>query len=163
MTGVIFLNIDGVLTTARTSIAYSESNMRTLDPVSVRMIASICKQSNMKICISSDWKNDTPLRADFVLKFAFNGGIPLIRHILKGKNWCTPTYKNHNREDEILSWLDDNADYTNIIVIDHTDLGCNLERYLVKSFPYEGFSFENYLETVKIIEENALLSQNDNR
>lgn len=162
MTGVIFLNIDGVLTTARTSIAYSESNMRTLDPVSVRMIASICKQSNMKICISSDWKNDTPLRADFVLKFAFNGGMPLIRHIFKGKNWCTPTYKNHDREDEILSWLEDNPT-SNIIVIDHSDLGCNLERYLVKSFPYEGFSFENYLETVKIIEENALLSQNDSR
>jgi hypothetical protein len=158
---VIFLEIEGVLTTARTSIAFNESKMRTLDPVAVRMIASICKQSDMKIVISSNWRIDAPVRADFVLDFCFNGGAPLVKYMLKGKNWRTPIFLDHrNRETEINTWLALHPTTNIKIVIDDETVGESLESYLVKTLPYEGFSFENYLQAIKIIEDKALLYGN---
>ena len=155
---VLFLEIEGVLTTARTSIAFSESKMRTLDPVAVRMIASICKQSNMKIVISSNWRIDAPVRADFVMDFCFNGGGPLVKYMLKGKNWRTPIFADHrNRETEITTWLALHPETNIKIVIDDEAVGDALAPFLVKTLPYEGFSFENYLQAIKIIEDKALL------
>lgn len=158
---VLFLEIEGVLTTARTSIAYNESKMRTLDPVAVKIIASICKQTDMKIVISSNWRINTPIRADFVLDFSFNGGGPLVKHMLKGRNWRTPIFADHrDREIEIKTWLAMHPEVEIKLVIDDETTGDSLAPFLVKTIPYEGFSFENYLQAIKIIEDKALLYGN---
>lgn len=153
---VIFLDIDGVLTTARTSIAYNEARIRTLDPVSVRMIASICKQSNMKICIISDWKIDYPLRADFIMNFSYFGGGPLVPHILKNENWRTPILGPcSNKSVEITDWLSRHQYVrTKVVIVSNIVMG--FEDCQVVTLPYDGYGFQNYLDTIKIIEEKAL-------
>lgn len=153
---VIFLDIDGVLTNARTCIAYNETVMRTLDPVAVRILATICKRSDTKICITSSRRLDTPKREDFVLNFAYNGGLPLIKHLIMGESWRTPILETRNRELEIESWLLAHPDIQNKVIIDDEYVGATLEPFLVQTLPYEGFSFQNYLSAVKILEEKAL-------
>lgn len=155
---IIFLGIDGVLTTARTTIAYNESCIKALDPVAVRMLASICKQSNMKICICSSWRTQTPLRADFVLNLSYYGGGPLVKHMLKGDDWRTPIFGDHqNREVEINTWLALHPEVKTKVVITSDVAGPSLEAFHVKTLSYDGYSFQNYLDTIKIIEEKALL------
>lgn len=158
---VIFLDIDGVLTNARTCIAYNESVMRTLDPVAVKILATICKNSSSKICITSEWRIATPKREDFVLNFAYNGGLPLIKHLIMGESWRTPILKNLDRELEIKAWLESHPDVGNKVIIDDDFIGGSLEPFLVQTLPYEGFSFQNYLHAVKILEEKALQYGND--
>jgi hypothetical protein len=158
---VIFLDIDGVLTTARTSIAYNESQMKTLDQVAVKMIASICKQGNVSICITSDWRRANPVRADFILNFSYNGGAPLIPYILKTDNWKTPIFNTHcDKETEINTWLSMNPGVNAKAIIDTEVLGDSLKAFHVRISPYDGYNFQNYLDTIKIIEEKALLYGN---
>lgn len=153
---VIFLDIDGVLTTARTCIAY-ESSVHTLDPVAVRMIASLCKNSNMRICITSSWRIENRLRADFVLALGYHGGMPLIPYLIQGDDWCTPVLGDErDRSAEITAWLESHPETHIKLIIDDEVLNNSFDTCLVKTLPYEGFSFQNYLEAVKIIDTKSL-------
>ncbi len=153
---VIFLDIDGVLTNARTCIAYEEQRLRRLDPVAVKMLASICKQSDMKICIISDWRIERPIREDFIIEFGFNGGLPLIKYLMPGNSWRTPIIEGVTCEDEINFWLATHPEVNIRVVIDDEYRGSSLISSQVQPVAYEGFTFQNYLEVVKIIEAKAL-------
>lgn len=153
---VIFLDIDGVLTSARTCIAYNEKVLRRFDPIAVKLLATICKQSDMKICISSTWRIERPNREDFIIEFGFNGGLPLIKYLVKGESWRTPILPSGNREEEINQWLADHPEANIRVAIDDDYLGSSLISSQVQPLTFEGFSFQNYLEVVDIIEKKAL-------
>lgn len=153
---VIFLDIDGVLTTARTSIAYNEACIKTLDPVSVKMIASICRQSNMKICICSNWRIEYPVRSEFVTNFAYYGGGPLIPYMLKGDDWRTPILGDiQDKNAEIREWLTHHQEVGVKLVISPENIS-DFQACSVQTLSFDGYSFQNYLDTIKIIEERAL-------
>lgn len=153
---VIFLDIDGVLTNARTCIAYEEQRLRRLDPVAVKIIACICRQSDMKICIISDWRIERPNRQDFIVEFGFNGGLPLIKYLAPGDSWRTPIIEGGTTEEEIALWLACHPETNIRVAIDDEYLGQSMISSQVQTVAYEGFTFQNYLDVVKIIEEKAL-------
>lgn len=51
----LFINIDGVLTSARTYWTPIESMQDTLDPVALKLLEKFCKDLPVKLVIASNW------------------------------------------------------------------------------------------------------------
>lgn len=65
---VIFLDIDGVLCSYRSSIAYGgfpicldKNHIKKFDHVAVNLIKKLCHETKSKIIISSTWRLTTPI------------------------------------------------------------------------------------------------------
>lgn len=92
---ILFLDIDGVLNNAGT-IAVLGPHTRYLDPVSVALVASLCKKAELNIVVSSSWRTGDLLSLKEKLNQA--GGGALVDHVVgetpdfgddPGNDYCT--------------------------------------------------------------------------
>src|SRR5690349_14591750 len=96
---IIFLDIDGVLNSARTAIVnggyprnFSDRDMTMFDPVAIKFFQKLSKDNNdIKFVLSSTWRKDLGYQATAVALH-----LPIICQ--------TPDLKHGVRGDEVKSW-----------------------------------------------------------
>lgn len=125
---VIFLDIDGVLNSHRSAIAYCSVLMRKLDPVAVSMLYRIVKYAPADLVISSTWRMDRdylPLVWGCLREagFPWDGDkCPIIGKTTTEHKGITDDDEypgiNTGRGDQIKQWLDENPEYDDYIILD---------------------------------------------
>lgn len=107
---IIFLDIDGVMISARTMEEhFNRTGISTVslkipfDPIAVTTLKEIVNTTNAKIVITSTWRRIMTIE-QLMQHFAFSGwpDVPLLD--------VTPTNDSDHRAHEIQTWLDEWAD-----------------------------------------------------
>ena len=153
---IIFLDIDGVLNSTRTAIAYDgypykmpiEKSLDKFDITAIKLIKKLCKETKAKVVISSTWRGS----AKGVLCFDALG-LPVIG--------MTPNRSPHGHERgyEIRDFLDEfmlksephDPLETYVIIDDDSDMLDVQLKNFVKTDAHAGFSFYNYMDSLKIL------------
>lgn len=167
---VIFLDIDGVLNSARSFIAnhprdnvspwktVDERNIATIDPIAVKMINEIAYRCEAEIVVSSSHRKwfyvssgnmqlgpvvDLPSLIDYMRNLGIEKDVIDATPVLHGKF----------RGDEIATWLSNHPEVTKYVILDDdSDMTDEqLEKHFVKTDSYDGFLFANYEKTVSIL------------
>jgi len=136
---IIFLDIDGVLCTARSCVRQG-GLMQILDPVGIWMLSSIIEEFNAKLVLSSTWRKFHDQMS--MIAILQNSGMPKVPW---HQNWKTP--EGHGpRGNEIQEWLENNGgpDPIYVIIDDDSDMLPEQMTRFVKTDSYEGISYENY-------------------
>jgi hypothetical protein len=167
---ILFLDIDGPLTSARTHIALEPHKMicRAFDPVSVGMIKRICREFNVLVVVSSTWRHlDNRKTRKQVLGEDCSdplGNFDLRQHLRDSgltvnfhEDWKTPASRLFStRGMQVRDWLEDHPEVTNYICLDDDiDFADDMIERLVKCDSYNGMSYQNYLEARKLLSENV--------
>lgn len=145
---VIFLDIDGVLNSIDTMLAFPDKphpRSEELDQVSVNLIKRLCTETNAKIVISSTWRK-LYSRKEFLEIFERYGWpfFPIIG--------VTDSYNSHGqtRGHEIQRWLDVNSDVEYIILDDDSDmLESQMDRF-VHCSNVNGFRSKHYCKAMRL-------------
>ena len=140
---VLFLDIDGVLNSVRSCIAfdgypYSNSNYEKFDDIAVNLIRKLCKTTNTKIILSSTWR-------------LFKGWDKLYGVLNLPIIDKTPHKLSSTRGEEIDMWLSNNKVDKYAIVDDDSDILVYQLPYFVKVNNTNGLSYENYLQLLKLL------------
>ena len=146
MNTVIFLDIDGVLCTQRSVLAYD--NPKSWDPTCCFMIRRLCLKYDCKIVISSTWKHD-PSLSSYLTVHEF---IPFMWQDFI--DWKTPNSPgiNDKRGDDIKLWLDKHPEVNQYVIIDDdSDMHTNQLPFLIKTKYDDGFSAKNYIDCEKLL------------
>ena len=148
---IVFLDIDGVLNSQRTCIAFGGyPNQPTgfhrdmFDEVAIRLIRGIVKEAGAKIVLSSTWR---------ILNHWNEVGQGLELPIID----ATPRLAGH-RGEEIQQWMDDyianneNAEITTYAIIDDDSdmLESQLSNF-VHTSNFDGFSWENAMQLCRLL------------
>lgn len=161
---IIFLDIDGVLTSARTG-------WMNWDIYATTFLKWACEQSNSKIVISSTWRCNRN-RKFFTDIFGEN---------FIHEDWRTPwnlmDLDINCRGDEIQSWLNNHPEITEFLIIDDDeDMLPSQMANLIKTNSMNGIMFENMeeirerlgikdpfnLNTVPIIQHSNMFCETNN-
>lgn len=135
---VLFLDIDGVLNSTRSCIAFhgypfglGAESLEMFDPIAVNMIRGLCAHAGVSVVVSSAWRithhwDDIGKSLD----------LPTID--------ATPQLMGP-RGNEIQAWLDAHPDVTQYAIVDDDAdmLNSQLPRF-VKTDINEGLSFSNF-------------------
>ena len=173
---VIFLDIDGVLNSSRSTVAfqhrerilrdsdstlayYYKHTMKTIDPVAIGLINRIIKETKAKIVLSSTHRKHFIDRSEGEPKFNLSDiGIYLTALGIKGQLiGAIPTLGGH-RGTEIKAWMDAHPRPTikkYLIIDDDSDMLDEQIPFFVKTTSNDGISFKNYLEAIKILNGTA--------
>jgi hypothetical protein len=140
---ILFLDIDGVLNSVRSCIAfdgypYSNSNYEKFDDIAVNLIRKLCKTTNTKIILSSTWR-------------LFKGWDKLYEVLNLPIIDKTPHKLSSTRGEEIDMWLSNNKVDKYAIVDDDSDILVYQLPYFVKVDNTNGLSYENYLQLLKLL------------
>lgn len=152
---VLFLDIDEVLQSVRSAIAFGQYASSTkpetwgqyLDPIAVGLVRNVCKSLNFKVVLSSTWRKTADIdELEYFLE------IPII-----GK---TPVLDEPHRGREIQAWLGVN-EVDNFIILDNDTniLPSQLDRY-VQVDPMEGVSMKNILKICELMDARPYELQN---
>jgi len=147
---VLFLDIDGVLNSKRTLLAfdayprsYHYKDMQIFDQVALSLIRRLCDETGAQICLSSDWRiDDLTKTVIHPLKHAVGLGLPV--------RGCTPILTG-SRGTEINAWLSEHPEVTNYAIVDdHADMLQDQQNHFVQTDPEFGLSARNfiYLKTI---------------
>ena len=140
---IIFLDIDGVLTSARTWYAldrhYGGMIWRALDPIAVGLINGFCKDYKYQIVISSSWRTHPDCWSD--LK---KGGLNM--NLIHSDWRTTSEQKSWMRGYEIEAWLKRNnkLDTKYIILDDDQDFLPEQKPRLVLTNSDNGLMMDDY-------------------
>lgn len=169
---VIFLDIDGVLNSARSFIAnhprdnkshwktVDERNIATIDPIAVKMINEIAFRCNAEIVVSSTHRKwfylssgnmqlgpvvDLPSLIDYMHNIGIEKDVIDATPVLSGEGRC--------RGDEIALWLSKHPEVNNYVIIDDD---CDMtqeqvEYHFVRTDNYNGLMFENFEKAILIL------------
>lgn len=121
---IIFLDIDGVITSARTG-------WMNWDIYAVTFLKWICEKANIQIVISSSWRHNH--NKQFFVDIFGN-----IIH----KDWKIPTFISAIRGKEIQQWLDNHPEVQTYLIIDD-DSDMLPDQPLLLTSTYDGLSFDN--------------------
>ena len=110
---IIFLDIDGVIVTHRSSF----KGVRRPDSTACDMIVSLCTDYNAKIVISSVWRKQS---LENIIS-AYNHQCWQKLYTFLHTNWRTSDSNTSFRGDEIKEWLDHNQVDNYIIFDDDSD------------------------------------------
>jgi len=143
---IIFLDIDGVLNSTRSCLAFGgfghlrpniTEDSAKLDPIALKLMRMLVEETNAKVVISSSWR----INANSVSDFDFLQ-MPIIG--------MTP-YRGDCRGDEIQKWLDKNPTERYVIIDDDRDmLESQMDNFVKCDFKY-GFSEEQFFKAYKIL------------
>lgn len=150
---ILFLDIDGVLTSHRTRIGLGgiTGTMKVWDPVACGFINRLCNKSPTKIVISSSWRLFKTRRHFSDLLF-YNNIDP--HHLYDGDAWKTERCGSV-RGDEIDLWLKQNPEWDNYVILDDdSDMLDHQREHFVHTLPLDGMMREHYEKTCKILEVN---------
>lgn len=145
---VLFLDIDGVICTDRSNIFVPpHEDQMEWDPCAVDLIIHACKKLNLKIVISSTWKQTAPTMLELNLK-KFNL-FPLLHD-----DWKTPSKFSATRGDEIWLWLQDHPEVIDYVIVDddihlHSD---QMKHFIQCSDP-NGLLYEQYEDIINYFKE----------
>ena len=138
MEKVLFLDIDGVLNSARTAYAFGgyphlPSQVDRFDLVAVALIRKVCTEVGARICLSSTWR----LGRDWK-ELRGHLGLPITHR--------TPRLDGARRGEEIKAWMDayNRTIEKWAIVDDDADMLPEQLHHFVQTCPRNGFTFENY-------------------
>lgn len=118
---VIFLDIDGVVATPLSTIAYRDGNglLWSIDPTLMRAIVQIMRVVDAKMVLSSTWR--------------YPHSLSTWKDVMRGYNardvvwedrdwWCTPNLLSGTRGSEIKAWLEANeGKYDEYLILDDDD------------------------------------------
>lgn len=139
---VLFLDIDGVLNSTRSAIAFdgysSFHNFDKFDDVAVGLIRKICEETNTKIILSSTWRLSKDWKK---LKNLLN--LPIIDR--------TPRKLSSIRGEEISMWLNNFYVDKYVIVDDDSDMLKDQLPYFVQTNSNNGLSYENYEKLMELL------------
>jgi len=142
---VAFLDVDGVLNTNRTCIAYGGyarncEQIERLDPVAIGLIKNICNAAGASIVLSSVWRK----HADWV-EFGPKTGLPVID---RTKSLCSGI-----RGEEIEEWLERHPEVTHYAIIDDSSdlLSHHFGRFVKTSFK-DGFTWQHAEQLAKLLD-----------
>lgn len=142
---VLFLDIDGVLNSYRSSFAlggvphgFEPDQMALFDHVALGLIRDVCKDG-VKVVVSSTWRIGRTAQ-----QLADGLGLPVIDVTGDG-------HRGH-RGSQIKEWLDAHPEVVIYgIVDDDDDMLPEQKRHFVKTTFAEGFTFANYLKLCNIL------------
>lgn len=156
---VIFLDVDGVLNSVDSAVAFHYLNStlkntmkrRTeehLDFVSIGLLKALCDKTGAKIVVSSVWRIGRD-KADFIDIFAAYGWIdfPYLDKTITGH----PS-GDSRRGREIEHWLDAHPDVTEYIILDDDSdmLDTQLDRFIHVS-NVNGFRSKHYCKALRLL------------
>ena len=149
----LFLDMDGVLCTARSALAFGRGQWKHLDPVACRLLGRLFKKEpNLRVVLSSTWRTHFDRHAmDHIL---CNGGIDSIPW---HDDWRT---KDLNvrlsgyvpRGKEIAEWLERNGKPEKYLILDDdNDMLEEQKPFFVRTHELDGISTQNYIDACKIL------------
>ena len=158
---VIFLDFDGVLTSARIHVAYGGGDIwRVFDPAAIRFLSSL---SDVEFVISSTWRLLFE-RQDFIHMFAAAGWNVNLHQI-----WCTPhpstisiTDENQalgSRAREILAWIENHLGERDFIVIDDDRGTFPADWKVVQTDPAEGMLWQHYGDVSALLTKGRIFNR----
>lgn len=146
---VIFLDFDGVICTGRQAIASGERGVISgLDPVALCFLDRICRDHDIKIVISSTWRQGDR-RRNFYEIFGCAGFIHLAKAI--HENWATCSIPEKTRGHEIEEWLADNYCDGYLILDDCTEFLEYQKPFFVETDSYNGMLYKHYRKALEIL------------
>lgn len=145
-TKVLFLDIDGVLNSARTCVAFGgpliggfphgfdETNMRLFDHAAIGLVRKLCHETGASIVLSSSW------RIIHSVHECANGlDLPIFDQ--------TPSlnHRGRIRGEEIMAWLAAHPEVTRYAIVDDDSDMLEVQiPFFVQTDFKEGLSFANY-------------------
>ena len=146
---VIFLDIDGVLCTEKSYLAYgSKGMMFEWDDLACRFLKTICEKSNTKIVISSTWRCGVENQKHLHQQLQKYG---LEEHLHEDK--YTKDFSNI-RGKEIEDWLKRNGHEEYVILDDCEIMLPEQLPYFIKTDYFEGLMFADYQKVIEILDIN---------
>lgn len=145
---VVFLDVDGVLNSRRTSIAFggiphniTPRDVAMLDPVGLGLIRNIVRAADAKVVLSSTWRLTHEWQD---VGKAFD--LPIIGATPRG------TLNGYERGHEIKAWLDDHAEVTHYAIIDDdSDMLEQQKPYFVHTSGFDGFTWKNAEKLAQVL------------
>lgn len=144
-TKILFLDIDGVLNSRRTSVAFNGyphsfdgTDMAKFDHVAIALIQQLCHETDCSIVLSSDWRlTNTAHEAANALD------LPIMD--------ITPNL-NVKRGLEINAWLSDHPEVTTYAIVDdRADMLAEQALNFVRTDDLIGLTLTNYLDLKYIL------------
>jgi hypothetical protein len=142
---VLFLDIDGVLNSVKTSVAFGGypldiTESKAFDWVAIKLLQRMCDSSGVQIVLSSTW------RTFFTVKeMAAALELPIID--------ATPVRLSGCRGLEIQEWLDENPGIEKYCIIDDDpDMLESQKPYFVQTNAFEGMTWEDFTRVCKILD-----------
>lgn len=145
---VLFLDIDGVLNSERTCLAFGGWPHKLNEPgafdwVSVQLIRNLCRlDGGLRIVLSSTWRET--FNYSVVGRFF---GLPIID--------ATPILNVglYNRGDEIAAWLEANPGVTHYVIVDDNNwMRFDQQEHFVQTSGELGFSHWNFHKCREILD-----------
>ena len=137
-TKVLFLDIDGVLCTFRAHFAYGRGLLlKVWDPTSCQLIHRLCEKFDLKIVVSSNWKNDPEL-PEYLHKYDLSS---FLHPDSKIPTVLTATLRGQ----EVKAWLDKHPEVIEYIIVDDdSDFLEDQMSRLILTENAEGFGAKDY-------------------
>lgn len=144
-TKVLFLDIDGVLNSVRSSVAYNgfphdftPKDMAKFDHVAIALIRRLCEVTDCSIVLSSSWRMGSTIH-----ETAGALDLPVFD--------ATPVLPGC-RGDEIKAWLSGRPEVTTYAIVDdNSDMLDEQKPYFVKTDEFVGLSLKNYEDLAKLL------------
>lgn len=135
---VLFLDIDGVLNSTRTAVAFGgfphstkPADIVKFDHVAVSLIRTVCQETGARIVLSSTWRLDPDWQ-----QFGRDLALPIFDR--------TGRSKDGKRGGEIATWLESYPADKYAIVDDDSDMLPEQMPFFVRTSHAEGLSWDNY-------------------
>ena len=148
---VIFLDIDGVLNSSRTAVAFQKEWQRKFDPVAVQMLYRVALNAGAQLVISSTWRLFDDWRS-LITGSLVEAGWPLDSAITlysrtTTDSFNTPYGMERSRGDEIAEWLNKHPDVIDYIILDDDNdmLDSQLSRF-IQCDSNVGFGWEQWMQ-----------------
>lgn len=136
---IIFLDIDGVLTSARVHIPSGHGGAwRRFDPIALEFIEKVGHRWPAKIVLSSTWRDFFDYRS--ITHIFHNSTIPELLH----SDWKTKN-RQANRGLEVEAWLSAHPNVENYIILDdNSDFLPHQMKQLIQTHEEEGMLSKHY-------------------
>lgn len=148
MMKILFLDIDGVLNSHRTAIAFNghfpwsvdEEDLKLFDAVAVNLIRKLCHRTQANVVLSSSWRHGIGWE-----KIGDKLGIPIIDR--------TPAKISlTSRGQEIAHWLQDNPKVEKYAIVDDdSDMLESQLPFFVQTTIKNGMMIEHYDRLIEIL------------
>ena len=156
---VIFLDIDGVLNSSRTAVAYQQILQRDFDPVAVRMLFRLVMTTQSNLVISSVWRMDPDYQTTIWGCMRAAGWPVAFYPWLEHGHRETPIIdrtdtKGPMRGNEIDRWLDAHPEVEEYLIIDDdNDMLENQQDQFIHTDHRVGLGFDNWMRIREIYPE----------
>lgn len=146
---VLFLDIDGVLNSSRSCIAFNgypwpDCDWNKFDDVAVGLLREAIRLTGAVCVLSSSWR--VGMEDKEIGDLSVRLGVPII-----GKT--RSSYGSEKRGIQIQDWLNEHQEVSRYVIVDDdSDMTREQKRFFVKVDPDAGLSYENYHKILRILE-----------